>query len=121
MNWYIAKIVYEIICGEGHHAPQFDEQLRLIQASGASEALTIAIEIGQQEAISFQNDKQQLVQWKFIAVPELHAIATGTHGAELFSRIREVDDAPAYREVIFTRAHSLQLNQTACQAYHFLT
>ena len=31
MKWYLAKIVYRIICGEGNHTPQFDEQLRLIK------------------------------------------------------------------------------------------
>ena len=32
MKWYLAKLVYRIICGEGNHKPQFDEQLRLIYA-----------------------------------------------------------------------------------------
>ena len=32
MNWYLAKMVYRIICGDGNHTPQFDEQLRLIKA-----------------------------------------------------------------------------------------
>jgi len=30
MNWYLAKMVFRIICGEGNHTAQFDEQLRLI-------------------------------------------------------------------------------------------
>ena len=38
MNWYMAKIVFRIICGEGHHTPQFDEQLRLIGATNEEEA-----------------------------------------------------------------------------------
>jgi hypothetical protein len=32
MKWYLAKLVYRIICGEGAHTPQFDEQLRLVCA-----------------------------------------------------------------------------------------
>ena len=32
MNWYLSKIVYQIICDQGLHRPQFDEQLRLIYA-----------------------------------------------------------------------------------------
>ena len=32
MNWFLAKIVYRIVCGKGEHTPQFDEQLRLIGA-----------------------------------------------------------------------------------------
>jgi len=27
MNWYLAKLVFRIICGDGDHTPQFDEQL----------------------------------------------------------------------------------------------
>ncbi len=38
MNWYLSKIVYRIICGQGNHTPQFDEQLRLIQAESTQEA-----------------------------------------------------------------------------------
>ena len=30
MNWYLSKIIFRIICGEGRHTPQFDEHLRLI-------------------------------------------------------------------------------------------
>ena len=38
MNWYLAKIVYRIICGNGDHAAQFDEQLRLIYATNKEDA-----------------------------------------------------------------------------------
>ncbi len=29
MKWYLAKLVFRIICGEGNHTPQFDEQFVL--------------------------------------------------------------------------------------------
>jgi len=32
MNWYVAKLVFRVISGDGHHHAQFDEQLRLINA-----------------------------------------------------------------------------------------
>ena len=32
MNWYLAKIIYQVISGDGLHTPQFDEQFRLIKA-----------------------------------------------------------------------------------------
>ena len=38
MNWYLAKLVFRIICGEGNHAAQFDEQLRLVNAFTKEEA-----------------------------------------------------------------------------------
>ena len=46
MNWFMAKIVYRIICGEGDHTPQFDEQLRLIVADNEEEALKKGYAIG---------------------------------------------------------------------------
>ena len=38
MKWYLAKIVFQIICGDGKHTAQFDEQLRLIAAADEDEA-----------------------------------------------------------------------------------
>ncbi|MEJ0081220.1 MAG: DUF4288 domain-containing protein [Puia sp.] len=38
MSWYLTKIVYRIICGQGNHTAQFDEQLRLIEADNSQEA-----------------------------------------------------------------------------------
>ena len=25
MNWFLAKIIFRIVCGNGDHAPQFDK------------------------------------------------------------------------------------------------
>ena len=38
MSWYLTKIVYRIICGQGNHTAQFDEQLRLIESDSAEDA-----------------------------------------------------------------------------------
>jgi len=38
MNWYLAKMVFRIVCGDGNHTAQFDEQLRLISAGSKEEA-----------------------------------------------------------------------------------
>ena len=62
MNWFLAKIVYRIVCGEGIHQPQFDEQLRLIHATCEGEALVKAKQIGVAEEVQFSNQQQHLVQ-----------------------------------------------------------
>ena len=72
MQWYLAKIIFRIICGQGNHTPQFDEQVRLVAAHNDRHAFDKANEIGLQEATSFYNQQQQLVQWKFIAITELY-------------------------------------------------
>ena len=38
MNWYLTKMVFRIICGDGSHKAQFDEQLRLIHANSKEDA-----------------------------------------------------------------------------------
>lgn len=84
MNWYLAKIIFQIICGSGNHTPQFDEQLRLIVADEQHEALTKAKKIGEDEQESFFNERQQLVKWQFIDVAELYRLSNMIDGAEIF-------------------------------------
>ena len=115
MNWYIAKIVYEIICGDGDHCPQFDEQLRLVSATDLKSAYEKAYQIGQQEAVTFPNSQQQLVQWKFVEVPELLLLHQIIDGAEVYSRITEIDNPQSYRNMLHTRARNLLQNKLQCQ------
>ena len=99
MNWYLAKLVFRIICGNGDHTPQFDEQLRLLSGSSKEEAFKKAQEIGGKEQETFYNRRQQLVQWQFINVSDIYKISELIDGAELYSRIEEKDNAEAYIHV----------------------
>lgn len=96
MNRYLVKLVYQIICGDGQHTAQFDEQLRLVKALGEHAALQKACAIGRQEEEVFINKKQQMVQWKFINAAELYALDELGDGAEVFSQIKEPGDAQDY-------------------------
>ena len=53
MKWYLAKMVFRIICGEGEHTPQFDEQLRLVAGLTKEEAFQKAREMGRKEEEAF--------------------------------------------------------------------
>ncbi len=106
MNWYMAKIVYRIICGEGDHTPQFDEQLRLIQADNEVAAFEKARAIGERDQESFLNQKKQLVQWKFINVVELYGLSL-TDGAEMYSRVQETEHAASFIDTINKRANHI--------------
>lgn len=112
MKWYLAKIVFQIICGDGEHMAQFDEQLRLIAASGEDEAFEKASTIGKNEEDTFYNLKQQLVRWQFINVSELYHLTELIDGAEMYSRISEVDDAEAYITFVNRRAESIKKKHT---------
>lgn len=107
MNWYLAKIVYEIRCGEGNHNGQFDEQLRLVAALSKEEAFYKAQSIGHKEEEFFFNQKQQLVQWKFINVAEIYKLSELIDGAELYSRIEESDHPGSYVNMIHKKAEQI--------------
>ncbi|MBX7108032.1 MAG: DUF4288 domain-containing protein [Chitinophagales bacterium] len=114
MHWYIAKIVFRIICGDGLHQPQFDEQLRLIKAVDEAAACKKAHSIGIFEQDEFISTDGKRVQWKFIGVPELNPLVSIADGAELLSSIHEPEDAEGYISLIHQRA--LRFNTVKAKA-----
>ena len=113
MNAYLAKIVYRIVCGNGNHTPQFDEQLRLVYACDEEEAIRFAKEIGRQEQHSFLNKNQNLVSWQFINIADIILLEESMAGAEVFSVIKEPLDAAVYIEYVHKKAKAL--SHAACK------
>lgn len=112
MNWYLSKLVFRIVCGDGQHRAQFDEQLRLISAADKEEAFCKAQEMGKREEDAFYNSKEQLVKWEFINVSELYLLSELIDGAELYSRIEEQDNADAYVYTVNQKAENIFFTQT---------
>lgn len=109
MNWFLAKLVFRIVCGHGNHAPQFDEQLRLIFADDELHAFHKARLLGESDCINTTAGNVPEPSWKFIDVTELHQLDTGTDGAEIYSVIKEEADAELYiRKVKKTATQLLQ-------------
>ena len=96
MNWYVAKIIFRIISGDGNHCAQFDEQLRLINARDESEAFEKAYNIGCLNQDCFTNNRNEPVKWEFIDVAELNALEALTDGTELYYQIHEAPDPDLY-------------------------
>ena len=107
MNWFIAKIVFRIISGDGNHMPQFDEQLRLINADNEDEAFEKAQQIGREEEDSFMNQKNQLVKWSFINIPELNKLPSLTDGVEVYSKVNEYDNAKRFIDTVNRKAENI--------------
>src|SRR6476620_4983558 len=118
MSWFIAKVVYRIICGNGEHTPHYEEQLRLIDASSKGEALKKAMKMGIKEEVQFLNHQQKLVHWKFIDVSELYQLHDVADGTEIYSRIEEKDDAEIFEVYVHAKASFIMAdaNQTYLQA-----
>ncbi len=96
MNWYLAKLIFQVRSGEGAHTPQFDEQWRLIRADEVGWAFEKASVLGRLDESSFLNERSEMVSWKFIEVVDIHLIGTLEDGAQLFSSTEEPLDASAY-------------------------
>ena len=117
MSWFVAKVVYRIVCGNGEHTPQYEEQLRLIDASSKSEAFKKALKMGIKEEVQFLNQQQKLVHWKFIDVSELYQLHEVADGTEIYSRIEEKDDADIFEVFVHAKASFIleEANQTYLQ------
>jgi hypothetical protein len=111
MNWYIAKVIFRIASGSVGHTAQFDEHLRLIEATSFEEALLKARRLGITEEHQFINDRQQPVKWEFVNVEELIPLQGLKDGAEVYSQIQEREEAKAYIHAVHRKAAALQLNQ----------
>ncbi len=112
MNWYLTKMVFRIICGDGNHTAQFDEQLRLVSAGSREEAFHKAQLMGMREEEMFFNNQLQLVQWQFVSVSELFQLNDLIDGAELYSRIEERENPDAYIHIVHKKAEQIRFGNT---------
>jgi hypothetical protein len=112
MNWYIAKMMFRIVCGEGNHTAQFEEQLRLIQAKDLRTAFQKAQALGKKEEDYFLNSSMVPVYWKFINISDLYSLEKLMDGAEMYSRIYEEDQAERLIQQIHKKAELILENSS---------
>jgi len=108
MNKYIAKIVFQIVSGNGKHTPQFDEQFRLFEAKTENEALEKARAKGKEEETSFLNEKKETVLWKYIGVTDLMEIQDMADGAQIYACTQEADDVNNYIQVVKQKERTIE-------------
>ncbi|MDA9555196.1 DUF4288 domain-containing protein [Pelobium sp.] len=107
MNWYVAKIIFQIEDKEMNY-PQFDEQLRLIDAINNDLALEMAYQLGLMQQDEIKSSKEHTLKWKFIAVTELYHLGEIEHGKEIHYQISEPEHAITYLEMIKEKAAGLK-------------
>lgn len=106
MKWWLVKLVYRFVYGNGVHIAQFNQQLRMITAEDALHAFQKARLIGEREATTIQyNDIQ--ISWKFIDVIDISAISNLMDGEEIWSVINEETDADLYIRTIQLQSKAL--------------
>ena len=108
MNWYLSKIVFQIVTGEDYSKGQFDEQLRLIKAGDYEEAIEKATTIGEKEQELFYNQRNKPVKWQFIGVSELHLLDTLRDGMEVYSRTEENTEPEEFIQLVQKKEENLR-------------
>lgn len=96
MNWFLAKIIFQVICGNGKHPAQFEEQIRLIQAADKAAAFAKANALAKSEEESFFSLSNKMICWKMVAVTDIFSFDATLDGAELFSGTRVEENADAF-------------------------
>lgn len=102
MNWYITKLVFEIVNNSPNH--QFDIQWRLVKANEMVEAIEKANEIAlEEENEIFKNTDNHKVFWKFLAIESIQQLPDLENGTELFSQIIEHKNPTSFLDNLFIK------------------
>ena len=107
MDWFLAKLVFRVVCGRGDHTPQFDEQVRLVNAEDELHAFHKARLLGEGECWNGEFENAIGAKWKFIDVIELHQLTRFADGAEIYAAIKEEADANLYIRGVQKKATQL--------------
>lgn len=119
MNWYVAKLIFRILCEQGLHKSQFDEQLWLFQADCDEDAFEKARAKGFLEEVSFQGCETGRVSWQFLDVVDINRIGVISDGLNLSSRTDETEDPIGYMISIARRAESIQQQAVFSGVNHY--
>lgn len=96
MQWYLVKMVYQIVRADKPLKPQFDEQWRCLMADELSWAHEKAKILGRLEESTFLNEKQESITWKFIDVTEVIYLGKMEDGTLIYSQTEEPEDELTY-------------------------
>ena len=108
MNWFLAKLSFEIKQEAAGLPSEFDEQLRLLQAANAREALLKTCALGKTQAQEFLNAYGEKVEWRFLGVADLITLGELSDGQEVYSLSPEAEESEAYLDYIELKYRQLQ-------------
>ncbi|MES2565254.1 MAG: DUF4288 domain-containing protein [Bacteroidota bacterium] len=108
MSTYLVKLMFNINIDQGSHSSQFDEQVRIVEASNEEEAFHKARAIGRHEEETFFNHDNKIVLWKFIDVVDLYCLSNAKDGEQIYSRTHEKTDTNSFITYIREKAMVIQ-------------
>jgi Domain of unknown function (DUF4288) len=107
MNWYVAKIVFQIASASERTVAQFDEHLRLVYADSFEQAFRKARLIGIQEEDQAPEVGGGVGCRGFVNIAALYPLDSLSDGSSLYSRIHETREAKAYITLVHRKAAEL--------------
>jgi Domain of unknown function (DUF4288) len=108
MSWFIAKIVFNIVTAKTK--AQFEEQLRLVEATCSEDAFLKAKAIGIAEEETLKQDDGRFVKWEFVDVAELLPIQSLCNGSEIYSQTHEIEEGLQYIRSVHQRGMAIRLS-----------
>jgi Domain of unknown function (DUF4288) len=108
MEFYIARLVFQIQHEVKPDHIQFEECLCWVKASGYHEALDRAEQIGRHKQMRLTDVRGFVIDWVFVGVAQLELTSFPDHGNELFSHIRIQENASEYVQYIRTMHENLR-------------
>jgi hypothetical protein len=109
MNWYLTKIVFELVGLQTATKSQFEEQLRIVTATNVKEAVhKITVLVQKEEEACVGLHKQ--LRWKLVAVTAIFPLHEMIDGAELFSTTVETEYAASFIDTAQRRAKDIFTN-----------
>jgi hypothetical protein len=103
-KYYIAKLIWQIKIPTNNICSEFDEQLRIVKACNAQEAIKKALQIGHINEETFINSKGEHVSWIFINVEFVKEIVSFDDGTEICSQTIKAADASQFIKDIHVKA-----------------
>src|SRR3954464_15236501 len=107
MKQFLVKLVFKIEFHGGKSAPQFDEQMRLVEARSAEDAFHRARALGAKEQETFAHRSGEIISWKFIDVSEVYALESVRDGQQICSTTHITDDETGF--VHYVRRKSMEI------------
>lgn len=117
-QFYLAKLIFNIKIAE-NNSPQFDEQLRLIEARNEQEAFMKARIFGVKDEDFFLNESSHSVKWQFVDVAYIKPIHSFVDGMEIQSQINEHEEP--YHYINFVQQMAKNIESKHVKAYEVVT
>jgi hypothetical protein len=92
MNYYIAKLVFQIQVINAKRKIQYEEKLVCINASDMTYAYSRASALALKHETEFMNDNHHHLSWKFLGITDLVPMDKMEADLELYSEIKEQDE-----------------------------